>query len=116
MPNIFYICPVRKLKFLLSLYFLVLSCLPCADAEAMDFNDCTVSEHHSDGTHHDDFCSPFCICSCCGSVVFSQQNPVFLDAVHLPVISENKIPGYDSVFISSFFHNIWQPPKIGVTV
>jgi hypothetical protein len=98
----------------MSVLVLTLSLVPCSDA----MNECKpkVITHeessHSHKTDHDDFCSPFCSCNCCGATVvlgsFGFQET--LNPVYIPI--GEKVISYSSSFIPSFYENIWQPPKI----
>lgn len=114
MEHICYICAVKFLKIILSVHFLLLSCMPCADAETSNYNNSGPEWVHSVKHHHDDFCSPFCICSCCGSVVISHPQVESFEFFHPNFIPEQKTAGYEFAFISNFTGNIWQPPKINV--
>ncbi len=59
---------------LLSIYFMTLACLPCSDGghEHEEQVEYTVSH---DGEHEDcnDLCTPFCQCTCCGSIVLNTK-------------------------------------------
>jgi len=89
--------------------------MPCADMEinspAHKTSQFSSEENHS----HDkktDLCSPFCACNCCGVQVLSYHpNVDFIFPAGLFSISL-LVPNYDSVFSSSFFESIWQPPQI----
>jgi len=89
--------------------------MPCADMEinspAHKTSQFSSEENHS----HDkqtDLCSPFCACNCCGVQVLSYHpNIDFIFPAGLFSISL-LVPNYDSVFSSSFFGSIWQPPQI----
>lgn len=100
---------VKTIKILLSLYFLLLACIPCVDAEVAHKTQTT--EQHSGDEHHD-LCPPFCTCNCCGTLVISQLNVVSYSFVKPHPIPQTQTPEYQSVFLSAFFGNIWQPPKI----
>jgi len=99
---------------ILSIIFLLLSCLPCADKEQdVSFEKVTVSNNSKQ--HHDnDSCSPLCVCNCCGCQGFA------FNAVHTYIpfpdklVIDKKIPEYKSVLTSNFFGSIWQPPQINV--
>lgn len=96
-----------------SVYILVLSLVPCGD-----FNDCneiqdthiSANTDHGNHKHETETCSPFCICSCCGSnainmddlATFSDMVPVYLKTT----------PVYNKTFNSVVYFHIWQPPKI----
>ena len=101
---------MKTIQILLSLYFLLLAVIPCVDAENVHITR-TVTEKHADDQHQD-LCPPFCVCNCCGTFALSQLQIfswTLLDNSSIPV---GKMPEYQSVFVSAFFGNVWQPPKI----
>ncbi|HEU4788616.1 MAG TPA: DUF6660 family protein [Flavobacterium sp.] len=98
---------------ILSIIFLLLSCLPCADKDMNSSSQILVVKSSSEHNQDNDACSPFCICNCCSSHVFAFDNTVSsLDFVIVQKLVKNKIPEYKSVFTSNFFGSIWQPPQI----
>lgn len=89
--------------------------MPCADIE-VNSSEHKISQFSFEDNHsHDkqpDLCSPFCACNCCGVQVLSYHpNTVFEFPVGVSPISL-ALPNYKSVFASSFFGRIWQPPQI----
>lgn len=105
---------MKLARYILSLYILMLSCLPCADIETDFGNETTVAQSHE--KEHTDNCSPFCICSCCGNqIAFESQTLVLLPQIHF-FTEKNKSDNYTPQFVSNFYGNIWQPPKISETV
>jgi hypothetical protein len=59
--------------YIFSLYFLALSIVPCTDIHAMNGSESAELASFSTDSHENcphengsDFCSPFCVCSCCG--------------------------------------------------
>lgn len=105
---------MKILTFIMSLLVMALSLVPCSDA----MNECEPKPtSHEDTSHnhqadHDDFCSPFCSCNCCGAnVVLSGFG--FQEAInpqYIPISEE--VNTYTTSYIPSFYGNIWQPPKI----
>lgn len=103
-----------------TLYMLALSVVPCSDAVSV-----TESHKHAsaEGAHghtqekeraHADSCSPFCYCACCGvPTAFQQYQMPEICAQHVPVVSR-RVAMRKSIFKSSYFGSIWQPPKINV--
>ncbi|MEL1252982.1 DUF6660 family protein [Flavobacterium sp. DGU38] len=101
---------------ILSILILILSCMPCADMEANSFTQkkAELASKHDNHSHNkeNDLCSPFCICSCCGSQMASYSQPVAID---FPILSKGikkQLPTYQSILSSSFCGSIWQPPQI----
>ncbi|MBC7510932.1 MAG: hypothetical protein H7320_19635 [Ferruginibacter sp.] len=98
----------------MSIYLLVLSCIPCADGQ--DYNakagqKIIANTNHKDQQSTNETCTPFCNCSCCPASAFYQDIPV-LSSISVS-FSELKAVLYDDDFISYNLHSIWQPPKIG---
>ena len=105
---------------LFTFYMFALSLVPCGDGGGgiveianhffgIEHQDSSDHDQHSN-TCNDDLCSPFCICSCCSSVL---DAPVKLPFV---VKSLTPAPGIKPSFVpdftlSSFPAFIWQPPK-----
>jgi hypothetical protein len=94
------------------MYFVLLSCLPCADDEGkFTFDKGTtfkqVKEHLSL-----DACSALCVCNCCGNQSLSFSAIFQFDFSTIKSTIENGIPLYKTIFISNFFESIWQPPQI----
>jgi hypothetical protein len=93
---------------------MVLSVIPCSDAH----NECisgakdSQTQNHNHNQDKDDNCSPFCICSCCGSSIqiTTIQTSEICNEIEF-IIRETKF-NQDFSFISNFHTNIWQPPKI----
>lgn len=109
---------MKVFAFFMAIYILVLSAVPCSDVhnECNDKNSKTgLTQNHDHQQDKDDNCSPFCICTCCSASV------VFLDFALFQI----KIPNEFSItekltirnfsFVSNYFGNIWQPPKITTT-
>lgn len=103
---------------ILSLYLILLSCLPCADTKVKDVHVgsnlvVTVENSHSHTNEkHSDLCPPFCSCNCCAVQVLT-FNPTlsysFSKETELIIL---QISTYHSVLKSNFFGSIWQPPQI----
>lgn len=100
---------MKILTFILSLMVMTLSLVPCSDA----LNDCEAAENsHTHKEDHNDFCTPFCTCYCCGAnVVLSDFSfHKVSDPVYIPI--NGKVNSHYPSFIPGFYGNIWQPPKI----
>ncbi|MBC9910148.1 DUF6660 family protein [Chitinophaga varians] len=102
---------MKWLIYMLSLYILVLSCIPCNDAQAAAVYPST--EIATADTHHHeaaaDFCSPLCVCSCC-NVQVTPTAAIHLPYTHrqvqiiFPVLPEAPLP--------LLYASIWQPPRL----
>ena len=98
---------------------LALSLIPCGDgggglvALVNHFSDV---EHSVEADHDhskdcgDDFCSPFCVCSCCSTVIDSPTK--FSFQLKTPTPSPNSTPSCLHNEISLLFNpSVWQPPR-----
>ncbi|MBK9107330.1 MAG: hypothetical protein IPM92_02840 [Saprospiraceae bacterium] len=96
-----------------SLYILVLSLVPCGDVHDCNEVQITYISANADTDHHKhetDTCTPFCICSCCGTSVINMHDPAtFSDIV---LVHSKDLPVYMQTFLSIAYFHIWQPPKI----
>jgi hypothetical protein len=105
---------MKWFNYILSLYLLVLSCIPCADEKPVHsfsassfINAQTESEHP---VHTDDACSPLCICTCCSG--FTIQTNALTSIQTFPVAFQNKLPFYKQAHCQDLAYSIWQPPKL----
>jgi hypothetical protein len=95
---------------IVTLYFIGLSAIPCSDIHAgnkeisITYQD--AQEHHEE---HHDICPPFCHCNCCS---VSAEN-IFSKAPSNIGFNITEFNNKDfSQYYSSYFFNIWQPPKV----
>lgn len=106
---------MRSTSTLLSIIFLILSCMPCADMGVNDNIrtkfDLVSAEHHSHAAGSD-LCSPFCVCSCCGSQLTEYPQFAMIDFSIAFKGIKKQLPSYQSILSSNFFGSIWQPPQL----
>ncbi len=107
--------PVKVLTFILAFYILVLSAMPCGDMH----NDCNgsnakteLSQNHDHQKDKDDYCSPFCTCSCCSASIVALDFKPFQLKKPAEFSITQKLTIRNFSFVSNFYGNIWQPPKI----
>lgn len=104
---------MRFFTITISFYILVVSLLPCGDMSECHENtkvSFSASTNHDNHKHDNETCSPFCICSCCGSTVINLDNmATFSDFV---LLHSKAFPVFKQTFISVEYFHIWQPPKI----
>ena len=107
------ISTMRLFAYILSLYILVLTAIPCLDApEFSGSGNAQITQNTTNTTQElpdVDFCSPFCACSCC---VSSISNQAFYIDFTCNSFSAVQYPKYSSEFLSFNFASIWQPPKL----
>lgn len=107
---------MRAVSFSIIVYILFLLSQPCQDVFAASATIdsepvATVGSHQTPGDEQGEFCSPFCICSCCGlnvgyHSVFMVAEPKRVKTVMLENLLENTYPA-----LSIPSYSIWQPPK-----
>lgn len=108
---------MKSASILLSFLLLVLSCLPCADADkdvVHDANGKVIAQTHDHSKElHTDLCSPFCICNCCGAQILNFTPSLVITLQELPPMFETKLEiTYKSHLASMFSGSIWQPPQL----
>ncbi len=97
----------------LSLYILVLSFVPCGDGrECNEIEEVKISasSDHDHHKHDEENCTPFCICSCCGTSMISLNIPEILSEIEQVYVID--FPVYIESPLSVTYFHIWQPPKI----
>lgn len=105
---------MKFFAYIFSIYILALSLMPCTDALGMNAPNTSkteITKTHNGDAEHNDFCSPFCICSCCNTPVNITFDS-FSIKVNKPVATSLKIPVFNFFFASNYYGSIWQPPKI----
>jgi hypothetical protein len=103
---------MKFFAFIISFYFLALSCFPCGDGQECDTKaeqKISATADHQEHQHQTENCTPFCICACCAASVFCQ--PVESVKTHKLELQAAKFQ-YEISLISTDLHSIWQPPKI----
>ena len=95
---------------LLSVYMITLILLPCNDT-CNSHDQITPTTIQAAQDHHqadNDFCSPFCFCSCCATAMTAIHFPVFNT---IPSVSVKDFTTFHQSFLSMEDSSIWQPPK-----
>ena len=100
-----------------------LAILPCSDAfyECMSnsnrIKQTTQTAEHNHKKEHKDFCSPFCLCQCCGTIAGATLNfkTPEIQMVKFHLDDKRKVsPHYRCKSLFPYYGNIWQPPKINI--
>ncbi len=108
---------MRFITFLLAIYILLLSIVPCSDTH----NDCVTKDtqkkeigtsHHDHNQDQDDNCSPFCTCSCCAMAYTVMNFSQYECKVLKEYTFSEKVAIPEESYHSNYYGNIWQPPKI----
>ncbi|MCZ4224744.1 MULTISPECIES: DUF6660 family protein [Pedobacter] len=92
----------------------ILSCIPCADVLAMGklhggpLTEKSITTHSTE-KERSDFCSPFCVCSCCNTT------SEVISSTPLVVISKPISSEYNEAYMGEVISlplSVWQPPKL----
>lgn len=110
---------MKILNLLLCICILVLSCLTCEDVTELRVNEqvkFSINSLNKNQNHaNTDSCSPLCTCNCCGQpLVFSLKFTEIKD--FKSALNNRSVSVYKQNFISGFYQNIWQPPKLNMGV
>lgn len=106
---------MKLLPFLFAIYLLALSLMPCTDSSVcmdgkenvhMELASDTDSDHHQ----HEDTCTPFCSCNCCGISMAILSFEKFVLEAPLKYVSTTSVVNQHAT--TRFLHSFWQPPKI----
>ncbi|MCE5174033.1 MAG: DUF6660 family protein [Bacteroidales bacterium] len=102
---------MRIIAFILSIYILFLTGVPCADGlkEPIAGQVERVAQAHADHQNDIDCCSPFCTCNCCVTPVCCQDFAIDFKCYSIPQL---QVYAYLSGFDSYNYASIWQPPKL----
>jgi hypothetical protein len=99
--------------FIMSFFFLYLSCLPCGDSKECNIKaptEISAADNHQEHNHAAEICTPFCTCSCCAASAF--YSPFSKTQVNKVILFSQKFPLYNVAFTTEAHISIWQPPKI----
>jgi len=110
---------MKILIYFLSLAILLLSCITCEDKLALDHNQpissTTSTISKTESIPDNDHCSPLCTCNCCGQPIVNITYD--LSVIKPKLFSSNKSKsGYKSRNVTDYTQNIWQPPKLNITL
>ncbi|WP_415324909.1 DUF6660 family protein [Chryseobacterium sp. MMS23-Vi53] len=105
------------LRLLLTIYFMVLSLVPCSDvhAQSPSINEVLQVTFQTDTHSKDksDVCSPLCSCNCCQITVTSfKSDPLIEFPEQVQAYFSKKILFRKNNFAYQVYDHIWQPPKI----
>ncbi|MEM1405143.1 MAG: DUF6660 family protein [Bacteroidota bacterium] len=102
---------MRLFAFILSLFLLGLSVVPCADGANDESIEITSVNTDGDRDHEsdEDLCSPFCVCQCCHSH-FVANHAFYPNLMSLLNMIENT--AYNAFFTKGHLDSILQPPQV----
>lgn len=109
---------MRLLTQTLSLYIFLLAFIPCQDNFSLIPNEAPASvhadhpEHDPQDSEHEDHCTPFCICACCGAVLDAPPTLLTLEeAQPLPPKGNTQPQAIKHWNPGIFADSSWQPPR-----
>ena len=111
--NLSYIYTMKWVSFMLCIYFMLLSVMPCSDGEECNApiqTSISAIDDHGNHSHESEMCSPFCTCLCCGQFVSTASDEASIS--QLKFHSTPTLAIYQSGFSLEVDLAIWQPPKI----
>lgn len=102
---------MRSIIYLLAIYLLALSVVPCVDGSHAyhDQSRELVYATEDDGLH----CSPLCFCACCGLILtpLGADEPLGEMLRKTPLQKQKQYPIYQDHLIPSYLASIWHPPR-----
>ncbi|OJU29406.1 MAG: hypothetical protein BGN92_03430 [Sphingobacteriales bacterium 41-5] len=104
---------MKIIAFIFSLYILLLSGMPCTDAQDCNLPTTTqvsATQSHDNHQHETEHCPPLCHCSCCSVAVSKMPLLAFTYVKPTFVVKEN-FSFYKSHHLTGFLEAVWQPPK-----
>ncbi len=107
---------MRLFSFILSLYILALSVVPCSDGIVHNLDDVDANielsqtEHDHNHSGHNDCCTPFCTCACCGSLVTAPTSHHISEVRVL--LSTTYLFSYNFDYSFEYVEGVWHPPAI----
>ena len=109
-----YICKVKIIALIFSIYLLILPCVACAETDTCNDDlqsSVTQTGNHPEPGKEKEDCGSFCTCSCCVHIVSVNFQLYKISAEKL--LDRNRLRlFYDDISLpSNYFGNIWQPPK-----
>ena len=98
---------------------LVLSCIPCSDAEGLAIEQTSIAttakpatqQSGNTGQDHKDLCSPFCQCSCC-AIAYALPASFVPEVVVRIAIATKVFDAYLQQQPVGIALPIWQPPQL----
>ena len=107
---------MKLISYILSIYMLVLALVPCSDGIDFIHGNCDSSTEIADNSHnhsdhdHQDLCTPFCTCTCCGSM-FTMPTTLDYSDCHSKISTEC-IHNYQSSYSFDYSKGVWHPPAL----
>ncbi len=99
---------MKIIAFILSIFVFVSAVTPCSDGKTCDELGRAEMPHHDHSEDENDDCSPFCVCTCCGSTFLESKISItpFLATTHFFKFDFH----YSFFYAFSYKEKIWHPP------
>ncbi len=105
---------MKYLAYILSLFILLSSLQPCQDIGDSFSSDTSISlinyDQQDHSTEHQDSCSPFCSCSCCGITSTHIGLNTVYQKEELPELQITHQSFYKNLYYQEFIDVIIHPP------
>lgn len=99
---------MKIISFILAVIILMLAVTPCSDGETCDDQQVAMTFEHDHSQDHNDHCTPFCTCLCCGAHITSNEVIAFEILREDPNFEYSNFYSFDYSF--DFLNAIWHPP------
>tara|TARA_R110001583_G_scaffold13031_2_gene56912 strand:- start:6682 stop:6993 length:312 start_codon:yes stop_codon:yes gene_type:complete len=91
---------------------ILLTAIPCDDVNSFDLNQTELNAGHSENDLKDilDFCTPFCSCNCCSTIVINpsiDQYSSNIETFYSEFNSDNI-----TLFSENQLQQVFQPPQV----
>jgi len=105
---------MRILAFILCIYITALSVVPCTDGMPQTSHssntEVSAAEHDHNHSDHQDSCTLFCVCACCGTMI---TMPTLQPLVQVKVvISTVYLFHYTFDYSFDYSEGVWHPPSL----
>jgi len=105
---------MRIFSFILLLYLTALSIVPCTDGMPQSSNyshvEFSITEHDHNHSDHQDDCTPFCVCACCGSIIILATVQPMVESKS--EISTDYLFNYTFEYSFDYSDGVWHPPSL----
>lgn len=108
---------MKTFAFILSLYILALSIVPCGDGmlhgeeEHNHTTEVATGDNEHNHSEHKDHCTPFCVCACCGTMIAMPTIHAVSFAKEIQTANAFQFH-YTFNYSFDFSKGIWHPPSL----
>ena len=91
---------------------ILLTAIPCDDVNSFSSNHTELNAEHSDDDLKDvlDFCTPFCSCNCCSTIVINPNEDQYSSNIETFYAELNS--NYTTLFSDNQLQQVFQPPQV----